>query len=259
MLPFTKYGPIDPSERKALLLAIIASLLFIVVVAVVHPPSFRNKHSSDELLLATPIPPTKPFEPSKPPRADPLARFRVIPREFQEVDFTNYTYGLYKLSDGQRIELSLWNGKLELPDSLGSFMLKDVYYRDVTGDRKAEAIAWLSHVKCEGPCDGGSNIFYIYTAVNGKLKPIWQYETGSYAYGCGLKSFTITDKQLVLELFGHCSRESVGEGGPVRFVVEDSTFIVLEFNGRRFEQRSSEIVENPPKNVKNYEPGIRIF
>ena len=138
-------------------------------------------------------------------------------------------------------------------------MLKDVYYRDVTGDRKAEAIAWLSHVQCHGPCDGGANIFYIYKVADGKLKPIWQYETGSYAYGCGLKSFTIAGKQLVLELFGNCPTESIGERGPSKFVVEDLTFILLEFDGQRFARQWTEFFDTPPNHVKNYEPAIRIF
>jgi len=198
-------------------------------------------------------------EPSQSGLAYRLERFRVVPREFQEVDFRNYTYGLYKLSGGQIIDLSLWNGELELPDNLGSFTLKDVYYRDVTGDWKPEAIAWLSHVQCEGPCDGGANIFYIYTVADGKLKPIWQYETGSYAYGCGLKSFTISGKQLVLELFGHCPKESIRDRGPAKFVAAGLTFIVLEFDGRQFAQHPIQYFDTSPHNVKNYEPAIRIF
>ena len=259
MLPFSKHGPTDASERKALLLAIAASLLFIVVLAVVNPPSFRKKRSFDNLILAEPIRPTKFLEPVDPPPTNSLERFRVIPQQFEQVDFRNHTYGLYKLSNGQSIELTLWNGKLELPDNLGSFTLKDVYYRDVTGDWKPEAIAWLSHVQCDGPCDGGANIFYIYTMANGELKPIWQYETGTYAYGCGLKSFRIARRQLVLELFGHCSKESIGNRGPSKFVAEGVTFILLEFDGQRFVRQPAEFFDTAPNHVKNYEPEIRIF
>jgi hypothetical protein len=258
MLPFSNYGPLDRSERKALLLAIAASLLFIVVIAVVHPISFR-RHHRDDLLLTEPVRPRKFLEPVELPARDSLERFRVVPRQFQDVNFTNFTYGLYKLSNGQTIDLTLSNGELELPDNLGSFTLKEVFYRDVTGDWKPEAIAWLSHVQCQGPCDGGANIFYIYTAASGTLKPIWQYETGSYAYGCGLKSFTITRKQVVLELFGNCAKESIGERGAVKFVADGLTFIVLEFNGQRFAQQSRQFVPTSPNHVKNYEPSIRIY
>ena len=99
-------------------------------------------------------------------------------------------------------------------DDSGWFNLEDVYYQDVTGDGSPEAIVRLLHLRCSGSCDGGADLFYIYSRRNGRLKNIWQYETGSYAYGCGLKSFSLRGKQVVLELTNGCTKEVVSYPGP---------------------------------------------
>jgi len=249
MFPFSKLPPFDATERKALLLAIIGSLLFLSFLVSISP---RNHASS------APIPPkTVPAKPA--PAGDSFAIYRIKPEQFYDVDFWNYYYGRYTLHNGKKIHLNLTNSQLESLDGSDRFALKDVYYRDVTGDGEPEAIVWLLHVHCAGSCDGGSNLFYIYTVEDHELKPIWQYETGSYAYGCGLKSITISGRQIVLELFGHCTDQKMEDRGPSKFAVDDSTFILLEFDGRGFRERSSEIIETEPTTVKSFEPGIRIF
>src|SRR5215470_1080503 len=188
MFPFSKIGPFDRTECKALLAAAFSCFVFIGLII-----DFRPK--------TTPVPPhKKPPTSSKPaPHGDSFAALRVKPEQFYNVDFWNFSYGPYILRDGKKIQLTLLNSKLE-PDSSNVFSLKDVYYRDVTGDGDAEAIAWLTHVECAGSCDGGSNLFYIFTVKDGKPKPIWEYETGSYANGCGLKSLTISGPHMVMEL-----------------------------------------------------------
>lgn len=190
---------------------------------------------------------------------DSLGKFRVRPEHFEQIDFKNYSYGPYTSSEGRKIDLRLDHGELKLPNHSGWFTLKDVYYTDMTGDGRAEAIVWLSHVTCAPSCDGGANVFYIYKEKNGKLKPIWQYETGNYADGCGLLSFTAGGTQIIVELFGRCPKPGMDHPASSNYLVKDLTFILFAFDGRRFKQKSIEFFDSPPSNVTNYEPGIRIY
>ncbi len=257
MFPFSELGPFDRSERKALLAAGLACLFFIGFLVGIRPKHDAPRAASAPHPPSAPVPPKKLFVAPE-PTGDSFAKYRIKTEDFYDVDFWNYSYGPYTLPDGKKISLTLVNSKLELLDSPDGFALRDVYYKDVTGDGRAEAIVWMSHVNCSGPCDGGSNLFYIYTVKNHKLKPIWQYETGSYAHGCGLKSLTISNREIVLELFGECTYRNEKAGEP-KATVKNATFIVLEFDGRGFRQRSSEIVEAAPTQVPEYEPGISIF
>ena len=245
----------DRSERKALWLAIAAGSLFIVTLAVAHTPAVR-KHRVNHKFLE-PSAPTKHLEPET--LRELNESYRVVPGDFKNIDFNNYRYGVYAFPNGPETDLTLFWGELKLPDDLGSFELKDVYYKDVTGDRQPEAIVRLSHVKCAGTCDGGSNLLYIYSKRDGKLTRIWAYETGSYANGCGLKSVMLGNKQLVLELFGRCPKPAMENPGSQKFVVEDLTIILFEFDGDRFLTKTMEYVPEPARSVKNYEPDFQLY
>ena len=258
MSPFRRFVPIDGAELKAVLLALLLSGLFITLLGVVYQPS-RRERVLNYMTVPAPLTPNKLRELEVPPIVAPVATFRVVPENLKHVDFKNHSYGVYALSNGAEIDLTLYRSELLLPDSLGWFALNDVYYKDVTGDGKAEAIVRLSHVKCDGSCDRAADLFYIYTMRNGRLTTIWQYETGSLAYGCGLKSFTVAGKQLVLELFGQCATQATEYPGTMKFVVKDLTFHLFEFNGQRFVKETSEFVPTGPMNVKGYEPAIRLF
>lgn len=253
MFPFTQLGPFDRSEKKALLFAFLFCALFIVLLSLSAPVKRIRRPLT--ILSTTPL--TKPFEPSVPSPADPLERFRVVPENFREVDFKNFWYGVYTISDGKTHDLTLADGQMW--DDSGWFNLQDVYYKDITGDGSAEAIVRLLRVRCSGSCDGGADLFYIYSVHNGKLKNLWRYETGSYADGCGLKSFTLGNKQIVMELFGRCTMPAIDYLTSGKFVVEDLTFMVLEFDGNRFITRTIEYIPEPSRNVKNYKPEIRIY
>ena len=255
MVPFRNYGPMDRSERKALWLAIAAGSLFIVTLAVAHPPA-APKHKR-QLTILEPVAPTKHLEPET--LSELNESYRVVPDDYKNIDFNNYYYGVYAFPNGKEVDLALYSGVLGLPDDLGWFELKDVYYKDVTGDREPEAIVRLSHVTCNGSCDRGSDLLYLYSKREGKLTRIWAYETGSYAYGCGLKSLMLGNKQLVLELFGRCPKPAMENPGPQKFVVEDLTIIVFEFDGDRFLTKTMEYVPEPARSVKNYEPDFQLY
>ena len=250
MFPFSNFGPFDRSEVKALLAAAFGCFVFIGFLIEFCP---RNTSSAAVSAHKKPLTSSGPAA-----HGDRLAAYRVKPEQFYNIDFWNYSYGPYILRDGKKIQLTLLNGQMEPVDS-NFFSLRDVYYADVTGDGDAEAIAWLRHSQCGGLCDGGSHLFYIYTFKDGKPKPVWQYETGSYANGCGLKSLTISRQDILVELFGHCTQKVLEDPYQSGFVAYDSTFILFEFDGRSFQPQSSEIVKTSPVSVEHFEPGFRFF
>ncbi len=260
MYPFSQWGPFDRSERKALLIAALFSSLFIIFVALIRE---KLESTTPHFKVALPTPTTQ-YREADFSMADPLEKFRVKPREFEQFDFNNYSYGPYTsgpytLAGGKKIDLRLTHGLLELPNNSSWFELKDVYYTDLTGDGKAEAIVRLYHVTCGVSCDGGTNLFYIYTERNGKLKPIWQYETGSYAEECGLQSFTAGGTEIMLGLFGECDGRAAPDLTPSKFMSKGVTSLVLDFNGRRFVEKSSEYFNSRPVDTRSYEPEIRIY
>ena len=253
MFPFPPFGPFDQSEKKALLIAALASALFVALCGMVG----TARRVQVRKTIVTTMPLVTPAEPSEPSLGAELDRFRVIPRNFMEIDFNYFSYGVYMGSDGKLLNLTLSEGKMW--DASGWFNLQDVYYKDITGDGSPEAIVRLLHLRCNGTCDGGSDVFYIYSKRNGKLKNIWRYETGSYAYGCGLKSFTLSNKQIVVELFGRCASQVTSDPGPSKYMVEDLTFMLFEFDGGRFQTKTIEYIPEPMRSVKNWEPEIWIY
>lgn len=259
MSPFTKILPTDKAELKAVLFALLVCCLFIGFVSVVYRDSRRfKKRVYAELMPPPPMAPTKLLEPEAPPSGDFNERYRVVSKNFKNVDFKNRRYGLYALPNGRTRDLRLEGGELLLPNDAGWFMLRDVFYTDVTGDKQSEAIVRLSHLEGGGNSWDSSDIFYIYTRRNGKLTTLWQYETGGRTSGCSLKSLTVS-KQLVLELFGNCPKQTTDSPGSAKFGVQDLTFLLFSFDGERFQQQVREVVSTPATKVKSYEPTIHIF
>ena len=135
MFPFTKLGPIDRTERRALLFAFLFCAVFIVVLGV-SVPARRIRRETFTVLTSTPS--TNPFESAAPSSSDRLEPFRIAPQNFRTVDFKNFSYGVYMLSDGTEHGLTLADGQMW--DDSGWFNLQDVYYKDINGDGLAEAI-----------------------------------------------------------------------------------------------------------------------
>lgn len=253
MFPFTEFGPFDRSEKKALLVAFLFCAVFVGLLSL-SAPAKRVRQKRLTVLSTTPV--TTPSEPLTSSYIPPSERYRIIPENFSEVDFQNFSYGIYKSPELKPLSLTLTDGKMW--DDSGWFNLQDVYYRDITGDGSPEAIVRLLHLRCHGSCDGGSDILYIYSRRNGKLKNIWRYETGSYAYGCGLKSITFQDKEITMQLFGRCSTQAMVSPGPAKFLVEDLTFSIFEFDGHQFIPTLTKYIPESLSNVKNWEPQIWI-
>jgi hypothetical protein len=186
---------------------------------------------------------------------------QTVPPAFARIDFTNHYYGRYRFSTGRRMRLALKDGEREYDNPTserGWISFKDAFYADLTGDGTPEAVVLLSHVQCGVSCDGGSALIYIYEVHKGRLNTLWRYETGSLAYGCGLKSLIIEGKQINLETFGRCLRPATDNAGSGKFIIGDVTRSVFRFNGRRFTRRSLKFLSRPETDVKNYKPEIRV-
>ncbi|HKR22544.1 MAG TPA: hypothetical protein VJS17_08115, partial [Pyrinomonadaceae bacterium] len=182
---------------------------------------------SQSTAAPTPSPVASP--PAKEPEHGYLYPNSILPKHFQDIDFKNYAYRSDRNLDGWPIDFRLTNGEYEFEG--GWVSLSNVYYADLTGDNLPEAIVMLSVVHCGGSCDGGSARFYVYEARKRCLQQIWEYETGSLAYGCGLKSFAAKPKQIVMELFGRCRKPKQESPGRGKFLIEDMTRVSFKFNG----------------------------
>ena len=244
---------------KATLFSLLSLLVSLCFFALLFRPEQPASHP-----LQTNNPSPTPFASpqvqveTKP--ADPNEKFRIVPSNFAHVDFKNRSYGLYRISSKATISLNLIDGEYEYSDGDGgeSFHLKDVYFTDVTGDERAEAIVLLWHVRCSVSCDGGSALILVYRTY-GSLKEIWRFETGSHAYGCGLKSLTLMKKQISVQLFGKCLKPESGYSGPGKFLIGHTTLSNFRFSGERFVKRETEFFFAPVRDVKNYRPEIHII
>jgi hypothetical protein len=185
--------------------------------------------------------------------------------EFAGVDFRNNTY-----ATSLRGDIKLKNGTHEYtyPDGSGGdiFDLENVYFADLTNDGQDEAVVHLRAVSCGGSCDGGSDLFYFYSAANNEAKLLSRIETGSAAYECGLKSFVLTKQQLVLELFRTCRArgetfESLNDpkfSSGNKFEAHSFTRFVFSFNGKTFVVKKREVLPFPARNNLNYPATVTV-
>ena len=219
------------------------------------PTQVDNKNENASHALATPNE-TAPGESSAMAEADAQnEKFRIAPESFEKFDFKNFSY-LYQFEDNSKLLIALKNGWYEFGSDLFSF--HNAYYVDFTGDKQEEAIVLLWHVSCGASCDGGAALVYIYILQQNRLKELWQYETGSVGYGCGLKSFTVKNRKITLELFDRCSAAQIPSNSGFKFSAKDLTSLTFSFNGSKFVQEKKEFMTMPERNVMNYKSEISI-
>lgn len=185
-------------------------------------------------------------------------RVESPPEAFKGIDFQNFTYP-YPASGGRMRNIALEGGHDEFDFNGGGewFDFINAYYVDLTHDREPEAIVLLWHWSCGVSCDGGATLCYVYTVQRNRLSLLWRYETGSLGYGCGLKSFTVKDREISMELFGRCfaQREESLVG---KFQIKDTTRLTFSFSGGKLVEEKKEFIAVPERDVGNYKADISI-
>ncbi|MDQ3713847.1 MAG: hypothetical protein M3388_16730 [Acidobacteriota bacterium] len=151
---------------------------------------------------------------------DQNEKFRQVPDEFIKIDFKNFKYPYARLKNGEYIE--------ERKNRSGgtTYSFDDVFFINLNGDKKKEAVVMLYAVSCGGSCDGGKSIVHFYSSEKSKPKLLDWIELGSRSGGCSLKSLKIVNKKIFIEQFGKCSKNSSYEENRVyscKFCIKDLT------------------------------------
>lgn len=179
-------------------------------------------------------------------------KFRQIPEEFSKIDFRNFKYPYARLKNGEFIEEDEYVGGT-------TYYFDDVFFANLNGDKKKEAVVMLYAVSCGGSCDGGRSIIHIYSSQRGKAKLIDFIELGSRSSGCNLKSLIIKERKIHIEQFGKCSKNTKYEEYRLyscKFCVEDLTCSVYSIKNSELARESVEEIETSETNVMNYQPEI---
>ncbi|MGH9962554.1 MAG: hypothetical protein ACREBC_36475 [Pyrinomonadaceae bacterium] len=110
--------------------------------------------------------------------------------------------------------------------------LENVTFTDMAGDGQEEAIVTL----------GGVSIFnrfvgavFVHAIENGKLRLLWQQETGDRADG-GLRRIALAGRTLIIEKYAR----SQGDGGlccPAKFIRS-----YYQLSGQQFKKVKSELI-----------------
>jgi hypothetical protein len=180
--------------------------------------------------------------------AKEATRGKEIPTEFRDVDFKNFTYpmggllGNARLKDGH-YEYENWKEHI-----FYTLDFEGADFTDLTGDGQKEAIVRLNGIAAGVSSDGGATLFYFYSPRRNRPRLFWKLDTGSLAYGCGLKSFVMRGQKITLEVYRKCrfDGESVErEPAPEqlgKYEAKALTRFLLEFDGRKFVERRREVL-----------------
>ncbi len=183
-------------------------------------------------------------------------KFEITPTEFKDVDWKNFNFN----------DIRLKNGEFEIVDEehLGTttYSLGSVYYVDLFGDSKKEAIVSIGELSCGGSCGGYGETIYFYSSQNGKPKLLDKISTGCQSCGCNVKSFKIQDKKIILEQFGNCIEKSDSDpksGYSCKFCVKDLTKSIYSFNDQsKLLRESINVTETPVTDIMNYTSEVTI-
>jgi hypothetical protein len=124
--------------------------------------------------------------------------------DISTIDFKNFTFpfpGGGKAGN----TLTLKNGISGKKEGSPGYSLRKTYYFDMTGDQKVEAVSHIMVDGCQLGCES-SQLFYIYTVENDKLKLLWKIAVGGDTMG-GLKAVNFKAHEIILETFGEGTLE----------------------------------------------------
>jgi hypothetical protein len=221
-----------------------------------------NGHQSEN---PAPTPTVQHEDPTEPPISSeerealetPTKAFRIPSPEFENVDFRNHAYP-YTDDGTDQILVKLRDGHFEDEQTRdGWFDFEDVFYTDLTGDGKKEAIVFLYHVACGGSCDGGAFNLFVFDPTGNLDKPS-VIELGSTGYGCAARTIKLVRDKIVMDLFGDCALEdgylkpTDESQGMSKFRIKDTTHLVLAYHGG-FAQESRYVTKVPERSVLNFQ------
>lgn len=169
-------------------------------------------------------------------------------------DFKNF-----KFSDKDNKEFQLTDGVYVFSNpktkTSHNYQFRKVYYFDVTGDDKKEAVVHLLADSCED-CETRS-IFYLFSAKDKKLQEVWKVFTGAGAK-CGLKDVSFNRAEIVLETFGNCTfKDSSIIEDPLLKKSDVSTKFDFYFKDGAFNQESKENLPFKESEIINYRTKIQ--
>lgn len=176
-------------------------------------------------------------------------KFAETPEEFKNVNWENFKFGNIRLKNGEFQELD--------KEHAGgtTYSLLSVYYVDLSGDSKKEAIVSLGELSCGGSCGGWSETIYFYSSLNSKPKLLDKIVTGCGSCGCSIKSFKIQDKKIFLEQFGNCIEKTDSDytNSSCKFCIKNLTNSTYSFkNNSELVRESINVTETQVFNVMNY-------
>jgi hypothetical protein len=250
--------------------------LFLLTVALMVGPGCAN-HSNPQVgntvvsrNTPTPASATSPIAENSREPSHEIKKPKDVPTEFKEIDFKNISYPI----SWKHRTIPLKDGHVEYFEDkyLGNawFDFEAVDYVDLTGNGKLNAIVQLHAVMCGASCDGGSQFFYFFSVKGSKLTLLSRIESGSLGYGaCGLRSFALEKRSLVLEVFHVCrfdgtSLKAANDPHPNpnaqvgKFVADKFTRFVFAFSGNRFHLKTREVSPNPQEDISNYSSKVTI-
>lgn len=127
----------------------------------------------------------------------------IADAESLAVDFKNFSFPDFNSKDQRNFTLK--NGIFKnLKAKSGEttiYRFRKVFYFDVTGDKKTEAIVHIFASACEDCAP--QSIFYLYSNEKNQPQEIWKIAFGTQEK-CGLKDVLFDKAQVVLEVFGDC-------------------------------------------------------
>lgn len=239
-------------------------LLFVLVSVLTLAPSCASQKQAN---LSGPITtPSKQDAEISPASIDQTGgisiepTIKVVPREWKEVDFRNFLYQTNSLR-GVRLK----DGRVEKREGAGGSWVdfEAVDYVDLDGDGAKDALVHLAQVLCGVSCDGGSHLFYFYSIKKGKPILLTRLESGSLGYGCGLKSFTVKDQQLTMEVFWKCHQTGVAVTADSdskeigKFDAKSFTRFLFKFR-KRLALVKREIFPYGEGDVRGYTPAVLV-
>jgi hypothetical protein len=103
-------------------------------------------------------------------------------------------------------------------------------------------------------------LFYFYAIRRGRLTLLQRLSTGSLAYGCGLKSFTLGKEVLTIEVFRECSYSGgtfISKQQPGKFEAHEFTRFTFDVVRGKFAPKKREVLPYAGETL-NYRPDVRI-